>query len=173
MKKTIKVLGLLLTAAVMFMGCKALQEEIEGIEEPLFDASDCTKDTNKIKFTPGHWELRAITDGKDGSGAIELIFFIKKDASTVTGVNFDGDKECILKVSNNGDCSVYNDDQFKDFSTDSPEFAAYLTMSLLIYGSTEMDLEYEGLKTNSDNTKYYWSKKASDGDTVKYYLQKI
>ena len=179
MKKTIKALALLFIAA-MFMGCNGLgkvndllEEANEFIEEPLFDESDCKNDATKIKFSTGKWILRGYSKGKSGSAAIEYIFSIKNDSSTVTGVNFDSNKECILKVSEDGDCSVYTDDQFDEFETNSKEFAAAIAMSLLRYGSTEMDIEYQGLKTNSGNTKYYWKKIADNGDVTKYYLKKL
>ncbi len=62
MKKTLKVLGLLLVAATMFTGCKKDADDGEkNIQEALFDKAEATKNADKVNYTDGSWTLRFIS----------------------------------------------------------------------------------------------------------------
>ena len=84
MKKTVKVLGLLLVAAAMFTGCKQNVEEpapAPSIDGELFSEDDVTVPvTNGVELSDGKWTFRAInkSDGSSiSSMAGELIFNAK------------------------------------------------------------------------------------------------
>ena len=62
MKKTLKVLGLLVVAAAMFTGCKKDADDGEkNIQEALFDKAEATKNADKVNYTDGSWTMRCIS----------------------------------------------------------------------------------------------------------------
>lgn len=65
MKKTLKVLGLLVVAAALFAGCKNNADEGSGeknIQEALFDKADATKTATKVTYSDGAWVMRTINN---------------------------------------------------------------------------------------------------------------
>ena len=120
MKKTLKVLGLLVVAAALFAGCKNNADEGSGeknIQEALFDKADATKDAEKVNYTDGNWTMRCITtvenpfitkwveakelnfeiDGKKAGGT-DLTYI----ESGIVVAKEDFDEENIAKAKENG-----------------------------------------------------------------------
>ena len=83
MKKTIKVLGLLLVAAAMFTGCdfgKTEEKKDGDLCEPLFDLSETTVNTHTIKLTNGNWTFREYDKDADYDRIIsDNLYFTVKD----------------------------------------------------------------------------------------------
>ncbi len=83
MKKIIKMLGLLLLAAMVFTSCNQQSkedkdDEKKNIIKPLFDVEDLTVPAAKIEMADGDWVVREVN--KQGTQADQLKFTMKDSA---------------------------------------------------------------------------------------------
>ena len=83
MKKTIKLLGLLLLSAALFMGCNHSAEEENHYKDGLFDFNTATTEAydkatfNYAELADGEWVYKGVEEFKDTGFYVEEITFTK------------------------------------------------------------------------------------------------
>ena len=80
MKKTIKLLGLLFVAAMLFAGCangSSSSDSSSNINEPLFSADDVTLAATKYELADGKWVFREIDKDADSESVQHFEFSLK------------------------------------------------------------------------------------------------
>jgi len=92
MKKTLKVLGLLVVAAAMFTGCKKDTDDgPRDIAKPLFDESELTVNATSFELENAKWTIRQVDADDEGiqrEGA-EITCSITSTGDPDTSVDFD------------------------------------------------------------------------------------
>ncbi len=90
MKKTIKMLGLLLVAAAMFAGCKNAPEETSSKKDGLFSTGDTTIDMasgdfQRFELANGTWSYKSVSESTNNGGSLTIKeFTFTKSGSTKT-----------------------------------------------------------------------------------------
>ena len=172
MIKTIKALGLLLIAAGLFTSCNFLNSATNStsstsskpnLTEALFDASELTADAAKVELSKGSWTLRTITKKGDDTGGQQIDFKVNNKNKIESYYTY--------KIFTNGEYQEYTSTQMKN-NSDKDEYQALILISGLQLAALEMSPSYDGCKTNSGKTKYYWTTQDSKGVPTNYYLAK-
>ena len=196
MKKTIKVLGLLLVAAAMFTGCDfgKAEEKAEGdLCEPLFDLSETKLTTVSIELSDGDWTYREYDKSNDSVISFNFYFSVKNgkvdlkkdfhcveqrlysEASTyivdslISG-GYEGDELFWYREADKADIQKYMN---KD--VDKLDEFEYKAARLVERFSRDDDTTglIADLFTNKDKTKYAWSIYKNTGGNFHYmYLAK-
>ena len=173
MKKTIRMMGLLLVAAgFLFTSCDFLQkaadaakDETPDLEEELFDASELTEDVDKIELSEGKWIYRSSTKDKDkGTVAQQIDFSVDSSKKVKSGYTY--------RIYADGEYKEYTPEDMEDKSADDDEYLAAALLSGLQLAAFEMGIKVENGKTNSDKSKFYWTDTNKEGGTNKYWLEK-
>jgi hypothetical protein len=85
MKKTLKVLGLLVVAAALFAGCKNnADDEQKNIQDALFDPTELTVDTRTLEFSDGNWVFRFIEEEDDVLNSKQMEFKVSNNQIVTT-----------------------------------------------------------------------------------------
>lgn len=191
MKKTIKVLGLLLVAAAMFTGCDfgKAEEKAEGdLCEPLFDLSETKIDTYKIKLKDGNWTFRdydksadynnitsdnlyftvknGVIDTKADYSFIEQLLYTEITTYIIDGLKkngFEGDELFWYKELDKKqiDKIVSNDKYTNSFDSHVKWMMERVADDNWMPSAT--------VKTNSDGTKFAWTIYTNTGGNYHYY----
>ena len=195
MKKTIKLLGLLLVAAALFTSCDFGKEEEKkdgDLCEPLFDLSETKITTYTIELSDGDWTYRDY-EKDDGNITSYNFFFTVKNGKLDTKADYSFVEQrlytevstyVIDSLMKNGyegdelfwyreaDKSKVNKIVAKDTSTDPFESKIqWLYRQLTKDG--EWSMIASDLKTNTDKSKYSWSPYENSGGYFHYsYLAK-
>ena len=177
MKRTSKVLSLLILAAAMFMGCKQNAAETpKSINEPLFSEDDVTIDSTTIELSDGNWTYRIITtyDDSDDYSVSEVNFkvtnnnpdltvdhTVKFEANGTFPANFTEQQKETYKQNDieiNGDKYSYS----KEFNKadiealDDTSLFKPIIDRLLTYSVSPLNGSSVICKTNSDKTKFFY-----------------
>ena len=170
MKRTLRVLGLLIVAAgLFFTSCKMIQDAINkasnpDLEEALFDESKLTEDAAKIELTSGSWIYRSNTV-KDGETIAQQIDF-SVDSNNKVKENY------TYRIYADGEYKEYTSAEIANSANDDDEYLAAAFLSGLQLAAFEIGMSIENGKTNSDKSKFYWTNANSNGGTNKYWLEK-
>ena len=197
MKKTVKVLGLLLVAAAMFTGCKQNVEEpapAPSIDGELFSKEDTTVTASAVELSDGNWTFRLVAKDDDETGAGELTF-------TAANGGLDATKDFTFKFSQKGTIPAGTTEEDKEeakaagYTFDGDKYSFYKEFdakSLTEYMSENPDDDITDcaemmlmivtnpsvsanssvpIKTNSDKTKFF-AEQTEDGATMTMYFAK-
>ncbi len=151
MKKTIKMLGLLLVAAAMFAGCKNAPAETSSNKSPLFPAGDTPVTMTAIDFfhtdlADGTWSFKRVSEYSGSTDVDEYTF--TKNGSTLT----------ITKGATNS--SAWNSDKLARENQEMADATNYHNRLYDFQASSSVATDIT-LKKNAENTKFYSNYKQS------------
>ena len=151
MKKTIKMLGLLLVAAAMFAGCKNAPAETSSNKSPLFPAGDTPvtmtgRDFFYTDLADGTWSFKRLYEYSGNTTVEEYTF--TKSGSTLT----------ITKGATNS--SAWNSDKLARENQKMANESNYHNSLYDFLASSSVATDIT-LKKNSENTKFYSNYKQS------------
>ena len=184
MKKTIKMLGLLLVAAAMFAGCKNAPAETSSKKDGLFSAGDTTIDMasgdfQNINLADGTWSYKSVREATNNGGSLtikEITFTKSGSTKTITkGSQYEEEKIPAGMTLTDEQKNAYAAQGYT-FDGDRYTFSHNWTASEITTAQGRLDSRYlnnfnykptNGVtKRNADNTKFYTSDSgnASDGN---------
>lgn len=196
MKKTVKVLGLLLVAAAMFTGCKQNVEEpsTPSIDGELFSKEDTTVTASAVELSDGNWTFRLVAKDDNETGAGELTFsaangsldatkdftfkFSQKgtipagtteaeiEEAKADGYTVDGDKYSFYKEFDAKSLTEYMSENPDDDITDCAEMMLMIVMNPSVSANSSVPI-----KTNSDKTKFFAEQTKNEATMTMYFAK--